>query len=63
MQIVEFIAVLLKTGNEVAEKELVSSGTIQRILNLFFEYVCLFSLLPQVFTGSLYFMVLVVNDS
>ncbi|KAI5666270.1 hypothetical protein M9H77_16123 [Catharanthus roseus] len=38
LKIVEFIAVLLKTGNEVAEKELVSSGTIQRILNLFFEY-------------------------
>ncbi|PSR95196.1 Serine/threonine-protein phosphatase 6 regulatory subunit like [Actinidia chinensis var. chinensis] len=38
LKIVEFIAVLLKTGNEVAEKELVSSGTIQRILDLFFEY-------------------------
>ncbi|KAL2488743.1 SIT4 phosphatase-associated family protein [Forsythia ovata] len=30
LKIVEFIAVLLKTGNEVAEKELVSSGTIRR---------------------------------
>lgn len=36
-QIVEFMAVLLKSGNEVAEKELVSSGTIQRVLDLFFE--------------------------
>ncbi|KAJ9555612.1 hypothetical protein OSB04_010226 [Centaurea solstitialis] len=36
--IVEFIAVLLKTGNEIAEKELISSGTIQRVLDLFFEY-------------------------
>ncbi|CAA2987516.1 serine threonine- phosphatase 6 regulatory subunit 3-like isoform X1 [Olea europaea subsp. europaea] len=38
LKIVEFLAVLLKTGNEVAEKELVSSGTIQRVLHLFFEY-------------------------
>ncbi|PHT35150.1 hypothetical protein CQW23_26950 [Capsicum baccatum] len=38
LKIVEFISVLLKTGNEVAEKELVSSGTIDRVLNLFFEY-------------------------
>ncbi|KAL6967252.1 hypothetical protein U1Q18_033056 [Sarracenia purpurea var. burkii] len=38
LKIVEFIAVLLKTGNEVAEKELVTSGTIQRVLDLFFEY-------------------------
>lgn len=38
LKIVEFIAVLLKTGNEVAEKELISSGTIQRVLDLFFEY-------------------------
>ncbi|PHT69282.1 hypothetical protein T459_28769 [Capsicum annuum] len=38
LKIVEFISVLLKTGNEVAEKELVSSGTIERVLNLFFEY-------------------------
>ncbi|KAM7496794.1 hypothetical protein LguiA_021208 [Lonicera macranthoides] len=38
LKIVEFIAVLLKTGNEVAETELVSSGTIQRVLDLFFEY-------------------------
>jgi len=34
---VEFIAVLLKTGNEVAEKELANSGTIQRVIDLFFE--------------------------
>ncbi|KAI3511788.1 hypothetical protein L1887_18946 [Cichorium endivia] len=38
LKIVEFIAVLLKTGNEVAEKELIDSGTIQRVLDLFFEY-------------------------
>lgn len=38
LKIVEFIAVLLKTGNEVAENELVSSGTIRRVLDLFFEY-------------------------
>ncbi|KAL3530565.1 hypothetical protein ACH5RR_009887, partial [Cinchona calisaya] len=38
LKIVEFIAVLLKTGNEVAEKELVSSGTIKRIFDLFFDY-------------------------
>ncbi|KAK1435141.1 hypothetical protein QVD17_00901 [Tagetes erecta] len=38
LKIVEFIAVLLKTGNEIAEQELISSGTIQRILDLFFEY-------------------------
>jgi serine/threonine-protein phosphatase 6 regulatory subunit 3 len=34
---VEFIAELLKTRNEVAEKELVNSGTIGRIVDLFFE--------------------------
>ncbi|XP_038693597.1 serine/threonine-protein phosphatase 6 regulatory subunit 3-like isoform X1 [Tripterygium wilfordii] len=38
LKIVEFIAVLLRMGNEAAEKELVSSGTVQRILDLFFEY-------------------------
>ncbi|KAL7084999.1 hypothetical protein ACP275_14G255900 [Erythranthe tilingii] len=38
LKIVEFLAVLLKTGNEVAEKELVSSGTIRRVIDLFFEY-------------------------
>lgn len=38
LKIVEFIAVLLKTENETAEKELISSGTIQRIIDLFFEY-------------------------
>lgn len=37
VQVVEFIAVLLRTGNEVAEKELVSSGAILRILDLLFE--------------------------
>ncbi|KAL7613213.1 hypothetical protein Lser_V15G08021 [Lactuca serriola] len=38
LKIVEFIAVLLKTGNQTAEKELIASGTIQRVLDLFFEY-------------------------
>ncbi|XP_057782477.1 uncharacterized protein LOC131000640 isoform X4 [Salvia miltiorrhiza] len=38
LKVVEFLAVLLKTGNEVAEQELVSSGTIHRVLDLFFEY-------------------------
>ncbi|PKI63854.1 hypothetical protein CRG98_015737 [Punica granatum] len=38
LKIVEFIAVLMRSRNEVAEKELVSSGTIQRVLDLFFEY-------------------------
>ncbi|XVF20243.1 hypothetical protein REPUB_Repub11eG0180900 [Reevesia pubescens] len=38
LKIVEFIAVLLRTGNEAAEKELVSSGTIQQVLDLFFKY-------------------------
>ncbi|CAK8536234.1 unnamed protein product [Lathyrus sativus] len=38
LKIVEFIAVLLKTGNESAEKEMVNSGTIQRVIDLFFEY-------------------------
>ncbi|KAM7496783.1 hypothetical protein LguiA_021197 [Lonicera macranthoides] len=37
VDIVEFIAVLLKTGNEVTATELVSSGTIQRVLDLFFD--------------------------
>ena len=36
-QIVEFIAVLLRTGSEAAEKELISSGTTKRTLDLFFE--------------------------
>uniref|UniRef100_A0A6M2F8C8 Uncharacterized protein n=1 Tax=Populus davidiana TaxID=266767 RepID=A0A6M2F8C8_9ROSI len=38
LKIVEFIAVLLRTGNEATETELVSSRTIKRILDLFFEY-------------------------
>ncbi|XP_010557326.1 PREDICTED: serine/threonine-protein phosphatase 6 regulatory subunit 3-like [Tarenaya hassleriana] len=38
LKIVEFVAGLLKTGNDVAEKNLVSSGTIKRIFDLFFEY-------------------------
>ncbi|XP_019257086.1 PREDICTED: serine/threonine-protein phosphatase 6 regulatory subunit 3-like isoform X2 [Nicotiana attenuata] len=38
LKIVEFISVLLKAGNEAAEKELISSGTIERVVDLFFEY-------------------------
>jgi len=38
-QIVEFIAVLLKAGNQAAEEELVNSGTIKRVVDLFFEWV------------------------
>ncbi|KAK9128076.1 hypothetical protein Syun_016873 [Stephania yunnanensis] len=38
LKIVEFIAVLLRTGNEVAEQGLVSLGAIKKILDLFFEY-------------------------
>ncbi|PIA37367.1 hypothetical protein AQUCO_03000157v1 [Aquilegia coerulea] len=38
LKVVEFFAVLLRTGNENAEKELVCVGAIQRILDLFFEY-------------------------
>ncbi|XP_039004245.1 serine/threonine-protein phosphatase 6 regulatory subunit 3-like isoform X2 [Hibiscus syriacus] len=38
LKIVEFIAVLLRTGNEAAQQELINSGTIRRILDLFFEY-------------------------
>ncbi|XP_047321488.1 serine/threonine-protein phosphatase 6 regulatory subunit 3-like [Impatiens glandulifera] len=38
LKIVEFIAILLKTGNDVAEKELINSGTIRRVVDLFFEY-------------------------
>ncbi|CAO2812974.1 unnamed protein product [Amaranthus hypochondriacus] len=38
LKIVEFIAVLLKAGNQAAEEELMNSGTIKRVLDLFFEY-------------------------
>ncbi|XP_062082091.1 uncharacterized protein LOC133788583 isoform X2 [Humulus lupulus] len=38
LKIVEFIAVLLRSANEAAEKELVNSGTIKRVIDLFFEY-------------------------
>ncbi|KAF6167859.1 hypothetical protein GIB67_027637 [Kingdonia uniflora] len=38
LKIVEFIAVLLCTGNEIVEKELVCSGAIKKILDLFFWY-------------------------
>ncbi|KAL0757944.1 hypothetical protein Bca101_095612 [Brassica carinata] len=34
LKIVEFIAVLLRTGSEAAEKELISSGTTKRTLDL-----------------------------
>lgn len=36
-QIVEFISVLLGVGTEVAVKELIHLGAVQRILDLFFE--------------------------
>ncbi|KAG5391109.1 hypothetical protein IGI04_032650 [Brassica rapa subsp. trilocularis] len=35
LKIVEFIAILLRTGSEAAQKELVSSGTIKRTLDLY----------------------------
>ncbi|KAM3234017.1 hypothetical protein P3L10_019376 [Capsicum annuum] len=38
LKIVEFNSVLLNTGNKVAKDELSSSGIIERILDLFFEY-------------------------
>ncbi|OIW03923.1 hypothetical protein TanjilG_30199 [Lupinus angustifolius] len=38
LKIVEFMAVLLKAGNGVAEKEMVNSGTTRRVIDLFFEY-------------------------
>ncbi|KAM6578887.1 hypothetical protein CsatB_030724 [Cannabis sativa] len=38
LKIVEFIAVLLRSANEAAERELVNSGTIRRVIDLFFEY-------------------------
>ncbi|WCJ41014.1 SIT4 phosphatase-associated family protein [Euphorbia peplus] len=38
LKIVEFIAVLLRTGNETTEKELVRSGTVKRVIDLFFQY-------------------------
>lgn len=36
-QIVEFVTVLLETGSEAAEKELIRSGAINGVLDLFFE--------------------------
>ncbi|XP_062012620.1 uncharacterized protein LOC133729152 [Rosa rugosa] len=38
LKVVEFISVLLTVGSEAAEKELVSLGAVQRILDLFFKY-------------------------
>ncbi|XP_078436683.1 uncharacterized protein LOC144707447 [Wolffia australiana] len=38
LKVVEFIAVLLTTGSEAAEKVLIDLGAIKRILDLFFEY-------------------------
>ncbi|XP_039050685.1 serine/threonine-protein phosphatase 6 regulatory subunit 3-like isoform X2 [Hibiscus syriacus] len=38
LKIVELISVLLMVGSEAAEKELIQLGSVQRILNLFFEY-------------------------
>lgn len=36
-QVVEFIVVLLEAGDEVTEKELIQSGAIHIILDLFFK--------------------------
>ena len=36
-QVVEFISVLLTVGSDAAEKELISLGAVQRILDLFFK--------------------------
>ncbi|WOL03397.1 serine/threonine-protein phosphatase 6 regulatory subunit 3-like [Canna indica] len=38
LKIVEFFSVLLTTGNESAEKELIQLGAIKRTIDLFFEY-------------------------
>ncbi|CAA7394036.1 unnamed protein product [Spirodela intermedia] len=38
LKVVEFIAVLLTTGSEAAEKALIDLGAIKCILDLFFEY-------------------------
>ncbi|MCO5608720.1 hypothetical protein L7F22_062935 [Adiantum nelumboides] len=38
LKIVEFLAVLLRTGGEGAQTELVNLGAIQFVLNLFFDY-------------------------
>lgn len=38
LKIVEFIAVLLRTGSEAAQQELVKLGAIQTIIQLFFDY-------------------------
>ncbi|KAJ0237813.1 SIT4 phosphatase-associated family protein [Hirschfeldia incana] len=38
LKIVEFVAILLRTGSVAAQEELVSSGIIKRTLDLFFEY-------------------------
>lgn len=37
LQIIEFISVLLSSGNEAAEKEVIQLGALKRILDLFFE--------------------------
>ncbi|CAI9782183.1 unnamed protein product [Fraxinus pennsylvanica] len=38
LKIVEFISVLVTASSEVAEKEIIRLGAVQRILELFFEY-------------------------
>ncbi|KAG1361540.1 serine/threonine-protein phosphatase 6 regulatory subunit 2 [Cocos nucifera] len=38
LKIVEFITVLLETGSDAAEKELIRSGAINGVIDLFFEY-------------------------
>lgn len=37
LKIVEFIAVLLSVGRQAAEKELIRSAAIQKVLDLFFK--------------------------
>lgn len=37
LKIVEFIAVLLSVGSQAAEKELIRSAAIQKVLDLFFK--------------------------
>ncbi|XP_021724801.1 serine/threonine-protein phosphatase 6 regulatory subunit 3-like isoform X2 [Chenopodium quinoa] len=38
LKIIEFILVLLSSGNEAAEKEVIRLGAVKRILDMFFEY-------------------------
>ena len=36
-QIIEFISVLLSSGNDAAEREIIRLGAMKRILDMFFE--------------------------